>query len=49
MYTKNEVLLTPPSPAEPFEVDEVLPKLSTTEKIQLLSGTTYQLKVSGHS
>lgn len=46
MHTKQEIMLTPPSPAEPFDVDEVLHKLSVTEKIQLLSGIFYMLKVS---
>ncbi|KAG0645275.1 hypothetical protein D0Z07_8823 [Hyphodiscus hymeniophilus] len=30
-------LPTPPSPVEPFDVDEVLKKLTSTEKIDLLA------------
>ena len=36
--TKVHRLPTPPSPIEPFNVDDVLKKLNTKEKIDLLSG-----------
>lgn len=38
MY-KTAMLPTPPSPTEGFDPDEVLRKLTTAEKIDLLSGT----------
>jgi hypothetical protein len=36
--------LTPPSPLETFDIDHVLSKLSTAEKIDLLSGKKVTLK-----